>query len=83
MKEINLNDKIKVKLTPLGTDIYYHQFDEMNKQYVKIIIEPHMPRIDKDGFTEFQLWKFIQLYGNHIGMAFPNVIEPINIYFEE
>lgn len=81
MKEINLNDKIKVKLTPLGADIYYHQFNELNKQCGKIIIEPHMPMIDKDGFTEFQLWSFIQLYGNCIGMAAPNVIDPIKIYF--
>ena len=35
--------------------------------------------VDKDGYTEFMLWQFIQLYGNHIGMGAPNVIEPLEI----
>ena len=40
-----------------------------------------MPQIDKDGFTEFQLWDFIQIYGKYIGMAKENVIVDLNIYF--
>lgn len=77
--KINLNDRIKVKLTPLGAEIYYHQFDETNKRYGKTLIEPKMPRIDKDGYTEFQLWGFIELYGEYIGACKKNVIEPIEI----
>lgn len=77
--KINLNDTIKVKLTPYGAEIYYKQFDELNKQYEKEICKPHMPQIDKDGYTEFQLWHFIELYGEHIGMCKPNVIEPLEI----
>lgn len=77
--KINLNETIKVKLTPYGAEIYYKQFDELNKQRGREICKPHMPRIDKDGYTEFQLWHFIELYGEHIGMCKPNVIEPIEI----
>ena len=66
--KINLNETIKVKLTPLGAEIYYKQFDELNKQYGREICKPQMPQIDKDGYTEFQLWNFIELYGQHIGM---------------
>ena len=29
--EINLNETIRVKLTDLGKDIYYHQYDELHK----------------------------------------------------
>lgn len=83
--EINLNETIRVKLTDLGKDIYYHQFDEL----CKVLkgrgispIQPTMPRVDADGFTSMQLWRFIELYGGHIGMAMPNVIEPINIYYD-
>lgn len=60
--KINLNETIKVKLTPLGAEIYYKQFDELNKQRGREICKPQMPRIDKDGYTEFQLWNFIELY---------------------
>ena len=81
IQKINLNETIKVKLTPLGAEIYYKQFDELNKQRGREICKPQMPRIDKDGYTEFQLWYFIELYGQHIGMCKPNVIEPLDIVY--
>ena len=79
--KINLNETIKVKLTPYGAEIYYKQFDELNKQYGREICKPLMPRIDKDGYTEFKLWHFIELYGQHIGMCKPNVIDPLDIVY--
>ena len=84
--KINLNDRIKVKLTPLGAEIYYHQYDEVNKKIRGnggTELEPKMPRIDKDRFTEFQLWHFMELYGEHIGVSKPNVINPLNIIIVE
>lgn len=81
IQKINLNETIKVKLTPYGAEIYYKQFDELNKQYGREICKPQMPRIDKDGYTEFQLWHFMELYGEHIGMCKPNVIEPLDIVY--
>ena len=79
--KINLNEIVKVKLTPLGAEIYYKQFDELNKECGREICKPQMPQIDKDGYTEFQLWHFIELYGEHIGMCKPNVIEPLDIVY--
>ena len=81
IQKINMNEIIKVKLTPYGAEIYYKQFDELNKQCGREICKPQMPRIDKDGYTEFQLWHFIELYGEHIGMCKPNVIEPLDIVY--
>ena len=81
IQKINLNETIKVKLTPYGAEIYYKQFDKLNKQRGREICKPHMPRIDKDGYTEFQLWHFIELYGQHIGMCKPNVIESLDIVY--
>lgn len=77
---LNFNDTIKVKLTDRGKDIYYHQLDDLIEMGVKLT--PKMPKVDADGYTEFQLWTFIQLYGQYIGMALPNVIEPIDIVIE-
>lgn len=74
---INLNNTIKVKLTDLGKEIYYHQFDDCIRAGAKIT--PHFPNVDDDGYTDFQLWQFIELYGTHIGVTKPNVIEPIEI----
>lgn len=84
--KLNLNDRVKVKLTPLGAEIYYHQCDDVNKKIKEnggTELEPIMPQIDKDGYTEFQLWHFIELYGKHIGMCKPNVIEPLDIVIVE
>ena len=79
--KININDFIKVKLTDLGKDIFYHKFDEVNAQYGREILRPRYPKEDENGYTEFQLWDFMQLYGSHIGVSYPNVIDPIDIIY--
>ena len=79
---INLNEPIKVKLTDLGKKIYYHQYDEINQIAGREICKPRLPKEDENGYTEFQLWCFIELYGEHMGMTLPNVIEPLEIVYE-
>ena len=79
---INLNELIKVKLTHWGKEIYYHQYDRTNQIAGREICKPRFPREDENGYTEFQLWCFIELYGTHMGMALPNVIEPLEIVYE-
>ena len=79
---INLNEKIKVKLTDWGKEIYYHQHDRTNQIAGRKICEPKFPKEDENGYTEFQLWAFIELYGEHIGVTLPNVIKPNEIVYE-
>lgn len=80
---LNLNDNIRVKLTEHGKDIYYHQYDRTNKLLGREVCKPSYPKVDEDGYTTFQLWCFIELYGIHMGMTLPNVIEPLDIVFDE
>lgn len=84
--KINLNETVKFKLTDHGKDIYYHQYDELN-ELIKARggkpLKPSMPRVDKDGYTKMQLWCFFELYGDHIGMTMPNVIEPLEILYTD
>ena len=79
---INLNKPIKVKLTDWGKEIYYHQYDRINQIAGREICKPKFPKEDENGYTEFQLWCFIELYGMHMGMTLPNVIEPLEIVYE-
>lgn len=79
---INLNEPIKVKLTDWGKEIYYHQYDRANQIAGREICKPSFPKEDENGYTEFQLWCFIELYGMHIGMTLPNVIEPLEMVYE-
>lgn len=79
---INLNEPIKVKLTEWGKEIYYHQYDRINQNAGRKICEPRFPKEDENGYTEFQLWCFIELYGEYTGMTLPNVIKPLEIVYE-
>lgn len=86
MRKLNLNDVIRVKLTDFGKDIYYHQFDDLNS-WIRSNggkpIERMYPKVDDEGYSEFQLWKFMKLYGTYMEMAAPNVVEPLNIYIND
>ena len=83
--KLNLNDRVKVKLTPLGAEIYYHQYDDIHKDYPKMKkhLQSSLPKVDENGYTEFQLWHFMELYGEHIGMCKKNVIDPLDIIIVE
>lgn len=66
--KVNLNEWIKVKLNDKGKDIYYHQYDATNRRIEMLggkKIEPSMPKVDAEGYTQFQMWKFVELYGEH------------------
>ena len=86
MKSLNLNATIKVKLTPKGVDIFYRQHDKLNK-YLKSIgglpIKSFMPQIDEEGYTKLQLWRFMEIYGEHLELGMSAIIDGLNIYIEE
>lgn len=83
--KINLNETVKVKLTDYGKDVYYHQFDDLNKRIIKNggkPIEPHFPKEDENGYCEMQLWGLMELYGNYMAMEHQNVFKPFEIIYE-
>ena len=80
-KEFNLNDYIKVKLNDKGKDIYYHQYDAWID---KTDLKREYPKIDENGYTEFQAHEFIKLYEKHMKIGFDLPFEMnILIGFEE
>ena len=85
--KINLNDKIKVKLTTYGQNIHLDYYRDILEKYSTDIFEKYpslrqVLKIDQDGYTEYQLWEFINIFGDHICMGAQNVIEPLDIYFD-
>lgn len=86
MKKINLNSTVKVKLNDRGKDIYYHRFDDLNR-FIKSRgakpLDPRYPVVDEDGFSEFQLWSFMHLYGEYMMVGAPNITEDLNIYIND
>ena len=79
---INLNERVRVKLTDYGKEIYYHRVDDVNRRYGREVCKPSFPKVDKDGYSSFVLWDFMNLYGEHMTMGSQNVIKPLEIVYE-
>lgn len=87
MKNININGFVKVRLTPKGVDVYYHQFDELNEKLkcrgVEKPIERCMPQIDENGLTEMQFHHLMNIYGEYMTPGRDNVFVDNRIYFND
>lgn len=67
--KFNVNYNVKVRLTDIGREIYYHQYDELNAQWGKEVIKPHYPK-EIDGWYETQLWDLCQTFGKYMRLGF-------------
>lgn len=74
---INLNETVKFKLSERGKEIYRHRYDGYGFEYDR------EPELDDDGYMEMQLWVFMQTFGEHMLMSMPEVIEPLEIIYEQ
>jgi hypothetical protein len=71
----NINDSVWVKLTPEGEKIYadyWHQYDDVLNRagYTTPPIKK-----DKDGWTKFQHWDFMKIFGSHFHMGIDGPIK--------
>ena len=64
--KISLNDKIKVKLTEKGKKIYFEHIKNCNERISERYKIPSVLKIDKKGYTMFQLWDFMKMYGEYM-----------------
>ena len=65
----NINDYVKVRLTDRGKYLYQHRFDSLNAKILRDGGEPIIPaelEYDNDGYTEFQLWHLMEIFGRHL-----------------
>lgn len=70
MKKINLNQKVKVKITKKGRD-YLKEINQLINR-------------DKDGYTTLQLWELMGIFGETMQHpTFSPVIEPDIFLLEE
>ena len=80
--KLNPNEYVRFKPTEYGMDIFYHQFDGIIQLYPQISIKPHFPELDADGHMKMQLWCFMELYGPHMHLGSPAIIENNDIFYE-
>lgn len=74
MYKFNINHYVKVKLTELGKEIYFNKDEELKDDLEKrgvnaSYIEKSYPEIDEDGYTEFQLYDFMNIYGKYLAVG--------------
>lgn len=68
---INLNERVKFKLSEHGKEVYRHRHDGLE------------PKLDDDGYMSMQLWTFMQTFGEHMTLGMPGVVQPLEIIYEE
>lgn len=81
VKEFNINDFIKVKLTEHGRNMHIQNYKKyLGENYNKNF---YVPKKDRQGLTKYQLWEFMNIFGEHMFNGAEQVIENNLIYFEE
>lgn len=79
----NINDKIKVKLTTHGKDILDKDVENI-LPIIKTCIsdKTYYPyHTDNEGYTKFQLWDFMRIFGSYFCNGCPPIIENNEIIF--
>lgn len=78
----NINDMVRVKLTPRGRECHRKSHDEIFAHMSEERRLPHTPaKEDEDGWSRWQLWVLMSTFGEYIGHGRANVFE-MGIEFE-
>jgi hypothetical protein len=65
----NINDHIKVRLTARGREIHKLEYDCANPKYIKEKYPYQPPQEDKDGWSRWQAWHFMSLFGGYMSQG--------------
>ena len=85
-KTFNINEFIKVKLTQKDKLIYSEHQIEIQKRFNRDKIKIDVPldvKVDSEGFSKFQLWEFMKIFGSHMYCGAEPIIEECILYLPE
>lgn len=78
----NINDEIKVKLTAFGEAILNTDVAETLSTLKEIDLHGYSPyQTDNEGYTKFQLWDFMRIFGSYFWNGCSQIIENNEIIF--
>lgn len=78
----NVNDYVRVKLTPHGHRIVRERFRKLNAMLpMTADLKFTPPKEDAEGWSRWQMWSLMQTFGEHMLLAGPNPFET-SIEFE-
>lgn len=72
----NINEDVQVQLTDHGRRIHREQHDEFNKSFPHLKLKYTKPKEDNGGWSKWQLWHLMQVFGPHIHLTMDN---PFNL----
>lgn len=70
-REININDEVLVKLTPLGKNITKMKNERLRKEYPMFcsgLLDTYPFKEGNDGWYRCQLWELMREFGNEFGV---------------
>lgn len=77
MKKLSINSTVKIKLNPGGIEILRKQHEEL-KKVIPGLGEYTPPKVDKNGYTDMQLWQVMKYLGPHLNVG--DIQTPFNTY---
>lgn len=75
----NLNDYVRVKMTDYGRQIHQVEHRELNatiRKHGGKGLPYNPPDEDADGWSQWQLWRLMELFGPYIHMGCDNPFQP-------
>ena len=70
--KFNINENVMVKLTDVGREIHKKAHDDFCENFPSVsddIKEYHPKKEDIQGWSEWQLWSLMEMFGSHIGLG--------------
>jgi hypothetical protein len=64
--KININSFVKVRLTDVGKRIHREAWDSL---FMPQHVTYRAPEEDEEGYSKWQLWSLMNVYGRHIGLG--------------
>lgn len=68
--EFNMNQYVRVRLTEYGRSLHRQDYDEFVRRFGKPPFKYKPPVEDADGWSEWQLWQLMNIFGQHVQMGF-------------
>lgn len=80
--EFNINQYVRVRLTETGHKIHKEDYDRIYRNYKKNPYPYNPPKEDEDGWSRWQLWTLMELFGSSIHIGINEAPFETNIIFE-
>lgn len=82
MTALNINDRVRVRLTPYGVTVLAEHHDRLRDQLpegMRGLLKA--PQADPDGLHTFMIWELLATFGASSGNGYPDVFEGGQLHF--